>query len=530
MDAATLTAPTRTANLLDRVFDVYFRHLLPLLLFSATLVVTSSALRSWESEGDASDSGSSFLRSIAVILLNALVSSIAAFAATRVVRADEAGERTDLAQLFGGTLAALPRLLVLLVLYWIATFGLMLLFIVPGVIFAFSAIFAPNVVAAGPLQAWDAIRRSRALMKGRWWRTTLRLVMFALPYLLLYMFFQYLPKSAPYFWLHAGLATLLYPLSMVGQALLYFDLEQRHQASEAERARRVLAMTPAPAPAPAYAASTHAGFDPDAFSAFEHRGWQSAAGAYRHGFSRLTHQAVEPLLDAAGVIAGAALLDVACGPGDLSAKAAERGARVIGVDFSPGMLALAREHHPGIEFRVADAEALPFPDQSFDAVTMGFLVGHLSHPDRALAEARRVLRPHRRLALAWWQPMDRAVAFGIVMDAVRAHGRTQVDLPAGPPFDQFSDPETLGRALEQAGFGDVRISSQPMMWRVETAEEVFETYLHGSVRTAGLLREQSPEQLLSIRGEVLRRIEELRGPGGIEMPMPCWVASGLRPS
>src|SRR6185503_13248888 len=127
MDAATLTAPTRTANLLDRVFDVYFRHLLPLLLFSATLVVTSSALRSWESEGDASDSGSSFLRSIAVILLNALVSSIAAFAATRVVRADEAGERTDLAQLFGGTLAALPRLLVLLVLYWIATFGLMLL-------------------------------------------------------------------------------------------------------------------------------------------------------------------------------------------------------------------------------------------------------------------------------------------------------------------------------------------------------------------------------------------------------------------
>lgn len=159
---------------------------------------------------------------------------------------------------------------------------------------------------------------------------------------------------------------------------------------------------------------------------------------------------------------------------------------------------------------------------------MAFLLGHLSHPERAIAEARRVLRPHRRFALAWWQPFDRAVAFGIVMDAVRAHGRTQVDLPEGPPFDQYSDAEGLARVLAHAGFDDVRLSPQPMTWRVESGEEVFESFLHGSVRTAGLLREQSPEQLLAIRAEVLRRVEEYRGESGIELPMPCWVASGVR--
>jgi len=94
---------------------------------------------------------------------------------------------------------------------------------------------------------------------------------------------------------------------------------------------------------------------------FEYAGWQAAAASY-DGFAGATRLFVEPLVQAAHVKPGARLLDVACGPGVASAKAAAVGARVTGVDFSPEMIAEARRRHPAIAFQMADAEALPFPD------------------------------------------------------------------------------------------------------------------------------------------------------------------------
>ena len=528
MDARALPARPRAANLLDRVFDVYLGQPLALLLFSALYVAVQFALNQWAEDADAT-AGRHSLTTLVVWALY----GIAAFAATRIVQGHDAGDRHGLARVVGDTLVALPRILGVYLLFVLGCVLWGLLFVLPGLVFAIGAAFAVNVLAATGTGGPSAIRRSRVITRGRWWRTFATLLLLFLPAMLLTQFFQYLPRDAGLYWLQAGLAALLLPILFVGQAVMYFDLEERATAAEAERARRVLAATPAPAvptPAPVYATPSHASFDAGDFSAFEHRGWQQAAGAYHRGFGKLTIQAADALLDAAGVQSGSELLDVASGPGYVAGLGAERGARVTGVDFSPEMLAIARAGHPDVEFRIADAEALPFPDRRFDAVTMAFLLGHLSHPDRAIAEARRVLKPHRRFALAWWQPIDRAVAFEIVMEAVRAHGRTEVDLPQGPPFDQFSDPEALAHALERAGFADVRLSPQPMTWRVESGEEVWGTYLHGSVRTAGLLREQSPEQLLAIRSEVLRRVEEQRGPSGIELSMPCWVASGVRPA
>ena len=127
------------------------------------------------------------------------------------------------------------------------------------------------------------------------------------------------------------------------------------------------------------------------FTAFEHDGWQQAALAYENGFLPLTRQAVEPLLDAAGVHAGVRHLDLASGPGDVAGAAEARGAKVTGSDFAEAMLEIAGRRHPGVKFRQADAQALPFADCSFDAVTMAFLLGHLADPDLGLREAHRVL-------------------------------------------------------------------------------------------------------------------------------------------
>src|SRR5262245_23907594 len=108
--------------------------------------------------------------------------------------------------------------------------------------------------------------------------------------------------------------------------------------------------------------------DADAFNAFEAAGWEHQAPTYDHFFGRLTSRLVDPLLDAASVGSGSRVLDLATGPGYAAAKASERGASVVGVDITPAMIRLARERHPDIDFREADAEALPFEDGSFDAV------------------------------------------------------------------------------------------------------------------------------------------------------------------
>src|ERR1700688_1301907 len=102
--------------------------------------------------------------------------------------------------------------------------------------------------------------------------------------------------------------------------------------------------------------------------AFERHGHDALATSYQAFFAAVTALATNPLLDAVGLHAGTRLLDVATGPGALAAEAARRGGRPVGIDLSPQMIELARRLYPGIDFREADVEHLPFADDTFDAV------------------------------------------------------------------------------------------------------------------------------------------------------------------
>jgi len=264
----------------------------------------------------------------------------------------------------------------------------------------------------------------------------------------------------------------------------------------------------------------------DSFHDFEQRGWEGAARAYHDGFESLTGAVAAPLLDAAGVASGTRVLDVACGPGYVLRRALEQGAAVTGLDFSAAMLAIAATTAPGAALRAGDAQQLPFDDGVFDAVTSSFMIGHLTDPLRAMREARRVLRRGGRVAAAWWCGADRAIAFGIVWRAIEAHGRTDAGLPPGPPFDRYSEPEELTALVEGAGFREVRVDEHSFPWCVRDGEAIFRAYLEGTVRTAGLLRAQSPEALEAIRRDVVEESEAFRRGDGLEIPMAVMVVSG----
>ena len=139
----------------------------------------------------------------------------------------------------------------------------------------------------------------------------------------------------------------------------------------------------------------------DPFSEFERAGWERAAARYEECWTD-TALFVGPLLDAVAVRPGSRLLDIACGPGYVSEAAAARGARPVGVDVAEAMVERARRRCPGLSFVVGDALQLPFPDTSFDAVTMNFGILHVSRPEVALAEAGRVLAAGGRFAFTTW--------------------------------------------------------------------------------------------------------------------------------
>ncbi len=269
--------------------------------------------------------------------------------------------------------------------------------------------------------------------------------------------------------------------------------------------------------------------DPEAFREFEHAGWEAVAQRYHHHFARLTAQTAGPLLEAVGVGDGMRVLDVAAGPGYAAAAASLRGADAVGLDFAAAQVALAREQYPTLEFHQGDAEALPFPDESFDAVVSNFGMLHFARPERMLAEAHRVLRTGGRVAFTVWAKPEDAKGFGIVLGAVETLGELDVPLPPGPPFFRFSDGEECGRVLAEAGFVAPVITRVPQVWTLAAPEGLFDAVYEGGVRVRAILCAQTADALEAIRGAICDGAKAFERDGVTEIPMPAVLASAAKP-
>jgi ubiquinone/menaquinone biosynthesis C-methylase UbiE len=268
------------------------------------------------------------------------------------------------------------------------------------------------------------------------------------------------------------------------------------------------------------------------FREFERAGWEDSGVVtkYHKHLSDVTTQSVDALLDAAGVRNGSRVLDVATGAGYVAGAAAQRGADVIGIDFSAAQVHMARERYPAIRFEQADAEALPFDPDTFDAVVNGFGMCHFPHPDVALREAFRVLKRGGRVASTVWDTPERAVGFGAVYAAVLAHGSlADVGRPAGPNFFLFSDPEQSTKALRNAGFVSPSCRQVPQVWRIADPDELFEVITEGTARAAATLRAQSPQARAAIRAALRDTVTAYKRGQYFEVPMPAVVATAVKP-
>jgi SAM-dependent methyltransferase len=261
--------------------------------------------------------------------------------------------------------------------------------------------------------------------------------------------------------------------------------------------------------------------------AFERQRHDAMATTYHAFFANVTRLAIEPLLTAAGVSTGTRHLDVATGPGLLAAEAQRRGATVTGVDLSPGMIELAGKLHAGIAFQVAEVEHLPFPDQSFDAVTCGFGLGHFPYPEAALAECVRVLRPGGRVAVSWWAEPSRQRVQGLFRDAVAEVGAAPPpELPKGHSSLRFCDLEELRRLLVGARLAGVAITDHESTHCVTDVETLWEGGLGSLALSASAIRNQDAATQTAIKAALQRRAAAYRTARGLEIPVAFRIGSG----
>jgi SAM-dependent methyltransferase len=270
-------------------------------------------------------------------------------------------------------------------------------------------------------------------------------------------------------------------------------------------------------------------FDLEAFRNFERTTHDKLAESYYDAFSAVTNGAIEPLLKAAHVGNGTRLLDVATGPGTLAAKAAECGARVIGIDIAPAMIELAHTLHPHLDFREGSAEELPLDSSSFDAVISSFGVGHFSRPERVLAEFARVLVPKGRVALSWWDGFGKNRINGIFFEAISELGISAPGaLPAGPAVDRFSDPNEFAVILRAAGFEVVGIDYISFSHSLKSVDEFWDLALGSFVRVSTLIEAQNADVQQRIRAKVEQIAQQYESANGLQIPIAFRVIAGIR--
>ena len=261
------------------------------------------------------------------------------------------------------------------------------------------------------------------------------------------------------------------------------------------------------------------------FTRFEHEGWERVADKYDSVWSSLTRQFVPHLIDAVGVSTGMSVLDVACGPGYVSAAIKERGANPTGIDFSRKMVAIARSMFPEVTFRESDAQQLPFTEASFDRALMNFGLLHLSRPERACAEAFRVLRRGGKFGFTIWAEPHENPGGKIVNDAIETHGDLNVEVPEGPSKFLYADKEQCRKALEHEGFdGESMIfETRSVEWNIPTPQYLFEAERDAGVRTAGFLARQSSDRLDPIKRAIEDGVRRYAKGDGFAIPMAVHI-------
>jgi|SoiMetStandDraft_5_1073268.scaffolds.fasta_scaffold47406_2 SAM-dependent methyltransferase len=221
------------------------------------------------------------------------------------------------------------------------------------------------------------------------------------------------------------------------------------------------------------------------------------------------------------------VLDVAAGPGTLALLAAPRVARVVAVDFAPGMVEelgrqAARRGVSNVETAVMDAQELGFADASFDAAFCMF--AFMFFPDRARAfrELRRVLRPGARALVATWGPIERRPLMKIGFDAM---AEALPELPQ-PQKGDLQHPDDCVREMSEAGFSAVTTHVFTAAARAESAEHYLRIMARSGAPLVALRKRLGEAAWADVETRLLAAFARQIPAGGVDLPAEALLSVG----
>lgn len=268
------------------------------------------------------------------------------------------------------------------------------------------------------------------------------------------------------------------------------------------------------------------------FGKLESFGWadRETVDNYVAAFAKATDMAIGPVVKASGAGPGKRVLDLCCGHGAGTTALLAVGAEVTGLDFSPAMLRAARSRAGAAEFVEGDAQAMPFPDASFEAVVCSFGIMHIPDQPKALREVHRVLRPGGILVMTVWCGPELSDAFRIAFGSIRTYGDPGVALPSAPDFHGFADPPTARAMLLDAGFEDIGLNTIECAYKFARPDGLWEIFSTGTVRAKMLIDAQPQENREAIRQAMVAAVDEgFRDGPGYRVPALAALISASTP-
>lgn len=255
----------------------------------------------------------------------------------------------------------------------------------------------------------------------------------------------------------------------------------------------------------------------------------AAARAYEALFvPALFGQWAASVVDAAQVSTGERVLDVACGTGVLAREAQRRtgpAGHVTGLDPGVGMLAVAKELAPTVDWRQGTAESMPFADASFDAVVSQFGLMFMDR-ERAIRELLRVLKPNGRMVVAVWDAVERIPAYAAEIGLLeRLAGRRAADALRAPFV--LGDQALLAEAFNDAGVGSVTISTRTGVACFPSIRVMVEADLRGWLPVMGVhLAEDEIGRILQAAEDVLSSY--VAADGRVTFDVPAHIVSARK--
>ncbi|BCJ34548.1 methyltransferase [Actinocatenispora thailandica] len=267
-----------------------------------------------------------------------------------------------------------------------------------------------------------------------------------------------------------------------------------------------------------------------AWNGYEGRHW----ARHQDRYDALNAGLTGPLFAAAGIVAGERVLDVGCGNGAttrLAARAARPG-RVVGIDLSAPMLAVARasstaERLDNVDYRQGDAQVYDFGAERFDVAISRAGVMFFADQRAAFGNLGGALRPGGRLAFVSLGAPTGDDEMWQLFDAVRAHGSGTPDTGAQP--DSLADPAHVAAVLTDAGFTGIRVEPTrvPLRWGRDAADAA--EFLLGWGPVRHWLRDADPAAIAAARADLHAALSRHERPDGVRTWSTCLVTSARRP-